>query len=209
MRVRLMGPSAVLLGRHAVRRTSAVRAMGACASSLQCHSGRFREPCQWQGRNTPNPCCVSVWLHPLQGGSAPVLWHDWSRWQHRRACMQLRRHQRGACSIRSGHLCTGVFSCPARPRSALVGRASGTDGLCLTDWSEDHHAVWGPRRMCDLAGSVDGVTPRSVASGFSLLGKADVCEWSLILSFPPCLSFPLLFALSSSALLLSSGWTPT
>jgi hypothetical protein len=36
---------------------------------------------------------VSVLLHPLQVGSAPLLWSDWSRREHRRACMQLVRHQ--------------------------------------------------------------------------------------------------------------------
>lgn len=37
---------------------------------------------------------MSVLLHPVAVGSAPVLWHDWSRRVHRRACIQLLRHQR-------------------------------------------------------------------------------------------------------------------
>ncbi|HEX4207706.1 MAG TPA: hypothetical protein VHZ51_26595 [Ktedonobacteraceae bacterium] len=36
---------------------------------------------------------MSVLLHPLAVGSEPVLWRDWSRRQHRRACIQLVRHQ--------------------------------------------------------------------------------------------------------------------
>ena len=32
-------------------------------------------------------------LHPLVVGSEPILWRDWSRRQHRRACIQLVRHQ--------------------------------------------------------------------------------------------------------------------
>lgn len=32
-------------------------------------------------------------LHPLGVGLDPLLWKDWSRRQHRRACMQLLRHQ--------------------------------------------------------------------------------------------------------------------
>jgi hypothetical protein len=36
---------------------------------------------------------VSVLLHPLNVGSAPLLWRDWSRRRHRRACKQLLRCQ--------------------------------------------------------------------------------------------------------------------
>jgi len=37
---------------------------------------------------------VSILLHPLVVGNEPLLWQDWSRRHHRRACMQLLRHQR-------------------------------------------------------------------------------------------------------------------
>src|SRR6266849_8827017 len=60
----------------------------------QCRGCHLREQCQWHGGNTQKPRRVSVLLHPLQIGSAPLLWKDWSRRQHRRACMQLLRHQR-------------------------------------------------------------------------------------------------------------------
>jgi hypothetical protein len=60
----------------------------------QCRGCRLREQCQWHGRTTVKPRRVSVLLHPLGIGSAPLLWKDWSRRQHRRACMQLLRHQR-------------------------------------------------------------------------------------------------------------------
>ncbi len=59
-----------------------------------CRGCLLREQCQWHGGNTQKPRRVSVLLHPLQIGSAPLLWKDWSRRQHRRACMQLLRHQR-------------------------------------------------------------------------------------------------------------------
>ncbi len=59
-----------------------------------CRGCRLRAQCQWHGGNTQKPRRVSVLLHPLQIGSAPLLWKDWSRRQHRRACMQLLRHQR-------------------------------------------------------------------------------------------------------------------
>ena len=64
------------------------------ARSADCRSCRLRKQCQWHGRHTKKPRRVSILMHPLQGGSAPLLWRDWSRREHRRACMQLLRHQR-------------------------------------------------------------------------------------------------------------------
>ncbi len=63
------------------------------ASIRSCRSCRLREQCQWNGAATAKPRQVSVLLHPLQVGSAALLWRDWSRKEHRRACMQLVRHQ--------------------------------------------------------------------------------------------------------------------
>lgn len=42
---------------------------------------------------------VSVLLHPLAVGSAPLLWQDWSRREHRRACQRLVRHQQVEVSL--------------------------------------------------------------------------------------------------------------
>jgi hypothetical protein len=64
------------------------------ASSRSCRPCPLREQCQWQGSNTSKPRQGSVLLHPLGVGPDPLLWKDWSRRQHRRACMQLVRHQR-------------------------------------------------------------------------------------------------------------------
>jgi hypothetical protein len=63
------------------------------ASIHNCRPCPWREQCQWQGRATKKPRQVSVLLHPLVVGLAPLLWRDWSRRQHRRACMQLLRRQ--------------------------------------------------------------------------------------------------------------------
>ena len=63
------------------------------ASIRSCCPCPLREQCQWNGHATAKPRQVSVLLHPLQVGSAPLLWRDWSRREHRRACMQLVRHQ--------------------------------------------------------------------------------------------------------------------
>src|SRR5712692_8155783 len=60
----------------------------------QCRGCPLREQCQWHGRQTTKPRRVSVLLHPRQVGTAPLLWKDWSRRQHRRACMGLLRTQR-------------------------------------------------------------------------------------------------------------------
>jgi len=59
-----------------------------------CRTCQFREQCQWRGGSTQKPRRVSVLLHPLQVGSGPLFWHDWSRRQHRRACRELLRNQR-------------------------------------------------------------------------------------------------------------------
>jgi hypothetical protein len=59
-----------------------------------CRVCPLREQCQWHGRETTKPRRVSLLLHPLSVGAAPVFWRDWSRREHRRACLQLVRHQR-------------------------------------------------------------------------------------------------------------------
>jgi len=59
-----------------------------------CRVCPLREQCQWHGYQTTKPRRVSLLLHPLSVGSAPLLWHDWNRRTHRRACMQLLRRQR-------------------------------------------------------------------------------------------------------------------
>lgn len=63
------------------------------ASIRSCRPCPMREQCQWNGRDTAKPRQVSVLLHPLKVGPAPLLWRDWSRRQHRRACMHLLSHQ--------------------------------------------------------------------------------------------------------------------
>jgi hypothetical protein len=63
------------------------------ASIHSCRPCPLREQCQWNGKATGKPRQVSVLLHPLVIGGSPLLWRDWSRRQHRRACMQLVRDQ--------------------------------------------------------------------------------------------------------------------
>jgi hypothetical protein len=65
----------------------------------ECRGCPKRAQCQWNGEATTKPRRISVLLHPLQVGPAPLLWQDWSRREHRRACMQLVRHQRIEVSL--------------------------------------------------------------------------------------------------------------
>src|SRR6266704_558193 len=69
------------------------------ARILDCRGCPKRPQCQWHGQATTKPRRISVLLHPLRVGPAPLLWRDWSRREHRRACMQLVRHQRIEVSL--------------------------------------------------------------------------------------------------------------
>jgi len=69
------------------------------ARILDCRDCPLRKQCQWHGEATTKPRRISVLLHPLRVGPAPLLWRDWSRREHRRACMQLVRHQRIEVSL--------------------------------------------------------------------------------------------------------------
>jgi hypothetical protein len=93
------------------------------ASIHSCRPCPLREQCQWNGGKTRKPRQVSVLLHPLVVGSAPLLWHDWSRREHRRACMQLVRHQRIEVSLSpptaSPHTVDVILSRAQRAHSRL------------------------------------------------------------------------------------------
>jgi hypothetical protein len=86
-------------------------------SIRSCRSCSLREQCQWNGNATAKPRQVSVLLHPQRVGSAPLLWRDWSRRAHRRACMQLVRHQRVEI------LCQEAPLAPKPVRETLLSRA--------------------------------------------------------------------------------------
>ncbi|GHO79630.1 hypothetical protein KSD_74010 [Ktedonobacter sp. SOSP1-85] len=72
------------------------------ASIHSCRPCPKREQCQWQGSATKKPRQVSVLLHPLAVGPAPLLWRDWSRREHRRACIHLIRSQRIEIEVQRG-----------------------------------------------------------------------------------------------------------
>jgi hypothetical protein len=80
------------------------------ASIRSCRPCPLREQCQWNGSATAKPRQVSVLLHPLVVGDEPLLWRDWSRRCHRRACMQLLRHQRVEVQLGSGDSATPIVT---------------------------------------------------------------------------------------------------
>jgi len=93
-----MGRCAALLGRHFVRTSGARKETEACAWCMQevttvaapvlCVSS-----VNGMAKPLANRAFVSVLLRPLVIGGSPLLWRDWSRREHRRACMQLVRDQ--------------------------------------------------------------------------------------------------------------------
>jgi hypothetical protein len=63
------------------------------ASIRTCRPCPLREQCQWNGSTTAKPRQVSVLLHPLSVGLAPLLWRDWPRRHQRHACLRLHRQR--------------------------------------------------------------------------------------------------------------------
>jgi len=118
------------------------------ASIRSCRPCPLREECQWSGKATKKPRQVRVLLHPLGVGSAPVLWRDWSRRTHRRACLQLVRNQR--VEVNLPEAAPQDAACPASPspiqsrsgraharlswqeRLARTTRASGAGEVSIT-----------------------------------------------------------------------------
>jgi len=82
------------------------------ASIRSCRPCPLRKPRQWNGSITAKPRQMSVLLHPVVVGSAPVLWRDWNRRVHRRACIQLLRHQRVEVQVESRDATLAVTPSP-------------------------------------------------------------------------------------------------
>jgi hypothetical protein len=82
------------------------------ASIRSCRPCPLREQCQWNGSETKKPRQVSVLLHPLAVGPQSIRWHDWSRRVHRRACIQLLRHQQVEIHVESGDAALSVTPLP-------------------------------------------------------------------------------------------------
>ncbi len=98
------------------------------ASIRSCRLCSLREQCQWQGSATKKPRQVSVLLHPLNVGSAPLLWRDWSRRHHRRACKHLLRCQHMEVQMEQG--------LSASPALAAASLSRAQRAHYRLDWSE-------------------------------------------------------------------------
>jgi len=99
------------------------------ASIHSCRPCPLREQCQWQGSATKKPRQVSVLLHPLIVGGESLLWQDWSRKVHRRACMQLLRQQRLEVQVEQQRL-------SATPDLAPAPLSRAQRAHYRLDWSE-------------------------------------------------------------------------
>jgi len=82
------------------------------ASIRSCRPCPLRERCQWNGSDTKKSRQASVLLHPLVVGEAPLLWRDWSRREHRRACIQLLRHQQVVVQVEAKPTTLAIRSTP-------------------------------------------------------------------------------------------------
>jgi hypothetical protein len=87
------------------------------AKIRDCRDCQLREQCQWHGTTTTKPRRVSLLLHPLAIGAAPILWKDWSRRHYRRAAMQLYRSQRVEVQVDQASRADPVASPPTLSRA--------------------------------------------------------------------------------------------
>ncbi|MBO0779363.1 MAG: hypothetical protein J2P37_11095 [Ktedonobacteraceae bacterium] len=128
---------------HRQERDGSLRVVYA-ASIRDCRPCPLRGQCQWNGSATAKPRQVSILLHPLLVGSAPLLWRDWHRRHQRQACLHL-HHQHLDMQIRSALLPTPTTSPPVLSRAqrahyrlsweerlARNARTNQTDRITLT-----------------------------------------------------------------------------
>ena len=98
------------------------------ASIRSCRPCPLHARCQWNGCATAKPRQVSLLLHPLQVGSAPLFWRDWSRREYRRRCQMLVRHQRIEVNL-SPHVA-------AQPRTAEAILSRAQRAHTRLSWTE-------------------------------------------------------------------------
>ena len=99
-------------------------------------------------------CCIHWSL-----GLNPFVFRDWNRRHHRRACIQLVRHQCVKVEVEPPTTARlTVTPAPLSraercPLSALVGRTAGPQCASPHGWTGDDQAVRCPSSLCQLAGS--------------------------------------------------------
>jgi len=133
------------------------------ARIVDCRACPVRAQCQWHGHQTTKPRRVSLLWHPSVVGAAPLLWHDWSRRQHRRACIHLLRPQCVEVQVEPANPGSPAVSPAPRsrakpgPLSPLLGSAAGTQCPSPNGWPGDNPPLWRPHMLCHLARFSDGL----------------------------------------------------
>ena len=132
------------------------------ASIRSCRPCPLREQCQWQGSATAKPRQVSVLLHPLVVGSAPLRLSGLES-QRAPACLSATRAEptgRGepaahvtVCRCRVHQRGRDPFPCAACPHESLVGDAPGLQCTERHCWPGHDHALRSSQRLRCLAGS--------------------------------------------------------
>ncbi len=139
-------------------------ARGVCGQHPQLPPCPLREQCQWNGNATAKPRQVSVLLHPLPGGCCTAPLARLERREHRRACMQLVRHQRLEVSLSP--------PAAASPATADVILSRAQRAHSRLSWAErlarnarvptadpgDDQSIRCPDSLCHLARFGDAVT---------------------------------------------------
>src|SRR2546426_3990489 len=126
------------------------------ARIIDCRGCPKRRQCQWHGEATTKPRRISVLLHPLPVGPAPLLWRGWSRREHRRACMQLVRHQRIEVSLPP--------PAAASPRTADVILSRAERAHARLSWAERFARNARPSTAGQVTMKLFGIPERFAAS---------------------------------------------
>ncbi len=160
------------------------------AKMSQCRPCPLREQCQWHGRATTKPRRVSLLLHPLQVGSAPLLWKDWSRRQHRRACMGearatngWRSHFRRLC-LPSHKAWKSFFPVRSAPIIASRGKNDWRAMLVLLPLTDPPSSSLASQKPSPFSSVCRRRKEALAASGCPLLGQVHLSEWHLMALFP-------------------------
>jgi hypothetical protein len=144
---------------------------------------------EWQRYREASPGECAAASAP-DGSRTVAATRDWSRREHRRAWMQLVRHQRVEVSLSP--------PAAASPGTADVILSRAQRAHSRLSWEErlarnarpptaGHvtiKQIAHPSNLCCLAQVGDGLTPRFPATGFLLLGQLRHSEWHLMAFFP-------------------------
>jgi hypothetical protein len=142
-------------------------------------------------RALPQTEALPAAFRRLDDVCAGAATRDWSRREHRRACMQLVRHQRIEVSLSPpAAASSGTAADVILSRAELAhSRLSWQERLARnarppTAGHVTIKQIAHPGTLCCLPRVDDGLTPRLLASGFLLLGHLRHSEWHPMAFFP-------------------------